>query len=313
MRMLLKSKGFTAVAVLSLALGIGANTALFTVVDAVLLKTLHVKDPGQLVLFEWQAGRAFRTNGMRGTFMPGPPNTRGASMFRYDTYQKLHTALAQTHDGALTDFFAFAPIYELTSVVNEQAEIIQGQAVSGGYYAGLGLEPLIGRAIIDADDHAAAPPVVVLSHKYWQERFGGSAAVIGQQLKLNKTPFTIIGVTPASFTGTLQVNRRPEVTVPIACEPLLLGERSGLAHASKPDIWWLNLMGRLRPGATREQARDSLNGTFESAALEVMPPPRTDNDVAELDSKDYPRLVAQSGSRGLLESRRVYSGTIYGL
>jgi predicted permease len=312
-RMLLKSKGFTAVAVLSLALGIGANTALFTVVDAVLLKTLPVKDPEGLVLFEWQAGRPFRTNGMRGSYIPGPPNTRGASMFRYDFYQKMQAARAQSADSPLIDFFAFGPIYELTSVVNDQAEIVQGQAVSGGYYAGLGVEPILGRTINDSDDQASAPPVVVISHRYWRERFGFNPSVIGQQIIINKNQFTIIGVTPAPFEGTLQVGRRPELTVPIAFEPLLLGERTGMARAGKPDIWWLNLMGRLRPGATREQARDSLNGVFETAALEAMPPPRRETDVATLEPQDYPRLIAQSGSRGLLESRKSYSGTIYGL
>jgi len=312
-RMLLKSKGFTVVAVLSLALGIGANTALFTVVDAVLLKTLPVKDADRLVLFEWQAGRAFRTNGMRGTFMPGPPNTRGASMFRYDIYQKLQSARAQSSDNPLSDLFAFAPLYELSSVVNEQAEVIQGQAVSGGYFAGLGVDSVVGRVITDADDNAAATPVVVISHQYWLDRFNGNADVIGQQIKLNQTPFTIIGVTPPSFVGALQVNVQPIVTIPIAFEPLVLGQRSGLAHTGKPDIWWLNLMGRLRPGATRDQARDSLNGTFEAAALEVMPPPRKEGEVAQLDPKDNPRLMTESGSRGLLEGRKIYSRTIYGL
>lgn len=312
-RMLFKSKGFTAVAVLSLALGVGANTALFTVVDAVLLKTLPVKDADRLVLFEWQAGRPFRTNGMRGTFMPGPPNIRGASMFRYDTYQKLQSARDQSSDNPLSDLFAFAPIYELTSVVDEQAEVIQGQAVSGGYFAGLGVDPVIGRVITDDDDKPTASPVVVLSHQYWLERFNGKADVVGRQIKLNKAPFTIIGVTPPAFVGTLQVNVHPTVTIPIAFEPLVLEKRSGMAHAGKQDIWWLNLMGRLKPGATLEQARDSLNGTFEAAALEVMPPPLKESDVAQLDPKDYPRLVAQSGSRGLLEGRKVYSRTIYGL
>ena len=313
-RMLVKSKGFTAVAVLSLALGIGANTALFTVVDAVLLKTLPVKDADRLVLFEWEAGRPFRTNGMRGTFiMGGPPNTRGASMFRYDTYQKLQSARDQSSDNPLSDLFAFAPIYELTSVVNEQAEVIQGQAVSGGYFAGLGVDPVVGRVIIDEDDKATASPVVVISHQYWLDRFNGNSDVIGRQIKLNKTAFTVIGVTPPAFVGTLQVNVHPTVTVPIAFEPLLLEQRSGMAHAGKQDIWWLNLMGRLKPGATREQARDSLNGTFEAAALEVTPPPIKDSDVAQLDPRDYPRLIAQSGSRGLLEGRKIYSRTIYGL
>lgn len=312
-RMLFKTKGFTAVAVLSLALGIGANTALFSVVDAVLLRTLPVTEPEQLVLFEWQAGRAFRTNGMRGTYMPGPPDTRGASMFRYDTFEKLREAWAQQPDAPLTDLFAFAPIYELTAVSNEQAEVIKGQAVSGGYYAGIGARPLLGRGIEEADDNAAAPPVVVLMHRYWMERFGGDPAVIGRQLKLNQGLFTIVGVTSPAFNGTLQVDQRPAVTVPIAFEPLLLGDRTGMAKKDRPSLWWLNLMGRLKPGATLEQARASLNGTFEASALEAMPPPRRDNETAQIEPKDYPRLIVQSGSRGLMETRNQYSATIYGL
>ena len=314
MRMLLKHKGFTLVAVLSLALGIGANTALFSVVDAVLLKTLPVKEPEQLVLFEWQAGLPFRVNGMSGTSsVPGPPGTRRLSLFRYEVFEKMRQARAQATESPLTDFFAFAPIHEVNAVVADQAEIVNGQAVSGNYYAGLRMQPSLGRAITDDDDKPGAAPVVVLSHQFWQERFGGSLAVIGQPLKLNKQSFTIIGVTPPAFTGTLQVDYRPAVTVPFACELLLRGERSNLGSANQPGVWWINLMGRLKPGATYEQARDSLNGTFQAAALEVMPPPRKANQPAQIEPKDYPRLLVESGSRGMLDMRREYSTTIYGL
>src|SRR6266566_6977422 len=233
LRMLLKHKGFTLVAVLSLALGIGANTALFSVVDAVLLKTLPVPQPERLVLFEWQAGRPFRVNGMSGTSsVPGPPDIKGLSLFRYDVFEKMRQARAQASDSPLSDFFAFAPIRELTAVVDQQAEIIKGQAVSGGYYAGLKVQPSLGRVITDEDDQAGAAPVVVLSHQFWQERFGANPAVIGKPLKLNQQSFTIIGVTPPAFTGTLQVDYHSAVTIPLACEPLLQGENSNLGTAN---------------------------------------------------------------------------------
>jgi predicted permease len=313
-RMLGRNKGFTIVVVLTLALGIGANTALFSVVDDVLLKTLPVAEPERLVLFEWRAGLPFRTNGMSGSsFAPGPPGTRGLSLFRYEVFEKMRQARAAAPDGPLSDFFAFAPTRELTAVAGDQAEIVNGQAVSGGYYAGLRVQPSLGRAITDEDDKPGAAPVVVLSHQFWQERFSANPAVIGQPLKLNKHSFTIIGVTPPAFTGTLQVDYRPAVTVPLACEPLLEGERNRLGTAKEPGVWWLDLMGRLKPGATYEQVRDSLNGAFQAAALEVLPPPRKANEPAQLDPKDYPRLVAQSGSRGMLDMRREYSTTIYSL
>jgi predicted permease len=313
-RMLLKSKGFTMVAVLSLALGIGANTALFSVVDAVLLKTLPVTEPERLVLFEWQAGRLFRTNGMSGTsFVPGPPGTRGLSLFRYEVFEKMRQARAQASDSPLSDFFAFAPMGELTAVLDQQAELISGQAVSGGYYAGLKVQPILGRGITDEDDKPGAAPVAVLSHQFWQEQFGAKPAVIGQQLKLNKQSFTVIGVTPPAFTGTLQVDYHPDVTIPLAYEPFVQGEKSRLGTAKEPGVWWLDLMGRLKPGATYEQARDSLNGAFQAAALEVMPPPRKANEPAQIEPTDYPRLIAESGSRGMLDERRLYSTTIYGL
>jgi predicted permease len=266
------------------------------------------------VLFEWQAGRPFRTNGVSGTsFVPGPPDTNGLSLFRHDVFEKMQQARAAAPESPLSDLFAFAPIRGVTVVVGDQAETINGQAVSGGYYAGLGVQPSLGRSITDEDDRPGAAPVVVLSHQFWQERFDANPAVIGQQLKLNKQLFTIIGVTPPAFAGTLQVDYHPAVTIPIACEPVVLGERTRMAKGDEPGRWWLDVMGRLKPGATHEQARASLNGTFQTAALEIMPPPRKANEPTEIEPKDYPGLIEESGSRGMLDTRKVYAPTIYGL
>ncbi|HJZ66804.1 MAG TPA: ABC transporter permease, partial [Blastocatellia bacterium] len=205
-RVLLKKPGFTLISVITLALGIGANTALFSVVDAVLLKTLPVAEPDRLVVFAWYAGLPFRVGGMSGTSnVPIPPGTRGLSLFRYDVFDKMRQARAAASDSPLSDLFAFAPLRELNAVVGEQAEIINGQAVTGDYFAGLRLQPGLGRAITVDDDKPGAALVVVLSHQYWQERFGADPAVIGRTLKLNKQTFNIIGVTPPAFTGTLQV------------------------------------------------------------------------------------------------------------
>ncbi len=314
LRMMRRSPGVTAVAILSLALGIGANTALFSVVDAVLLKTLPVQAPERLVIFEWQAGRVFRLSGMSGTSnVKGPPGTRGLSLFRYDIFQKLGQAQAGDPNSPLSDLFAFAPLRELTAKLGDQAEVVNGQAVSGNYYAGLGLKPSLGRAITAEDDRPGAAPVVVLSYDLWQERFGANPDVIGQQLKLNQQSLTIIGVTPAGFHGTLQVDYRPVVTVALATEPLLRGENSILGTTAKPGYWWLNVMGRLKSGATAEQAREALNGTFQTTALEAMPPPRKADQPARLEPKDYPRLLTEPGNLGMLDRRKNFAPTIYGL
>src|SRR5215510_3362954 len=189
-RMLRRSPGITAVAILSLALGIGANTALFSVVDAALIKSLPVDQPDRLVLFEWQSGRAFRTGSMSGTSnVPRPPGMRALSLFRYEIFARMRQQRNTIRESPLTDLFAFAPISGITAMVADQPELIDAQAVSGGYYAGLRVQPVLGRAITDEDDQPAAAPVVVLSHQFWQERFGADPHVVGQQFKLNKQSF----------------------------------------------------------------------------------------------------------------------------
>ncbi|MBI3406179.1 MAG: ABC transporter permease [Acidobacteria bacterium] len=304
----------TAVAILSLAFGIGANSALFSVVDAVLLKTLPVKDPEALVLFEYQAGLSFRTSGMSGTsFVSDDITIQADSLFRYEVFARMRQAQTASPDGPLSDFFAFAPISDINAFAGQQAQVIDGQAVSGGYFNGLGVQPVLGRTITKDDDQRGAAPVVVLSYSFWREQYGADPGVLGQQIKLNQQPFTIIGVTPREFNGTLQVGFYPVVTIPIFCEPVLHSGKSLLGAATTPGVWWLDVMGRLKPGATREQAREFLHTTFQTAALEVMPPPRRADEPAQIHPKDYPRLRAESGSRGMLDERRMSTPTIYGL
>ena len=315
LRMLRRSPVMTAVAILSLALGIGANTALFSVVDAVLLKTLPVEQPEQLLVFEWQSGRAFRLSGMSGTSnVDVPPGHRGLSLFRYDIFAQMQKAQANAAtDSPLQALFAFAPIPEVTAQVGDGPEIINGQAVSGNYFSVLKVQPGLGRAITVDDDRAGATPVVMLSYQFWQDRYAANPNIIGQQLKLNKQSFTIIGVTPGGFNGTLQVGYYPALTIPFAVEPQLRGENSLLGTASEPGVWWVNVMGRLTPGATANQARDSMNASFQTAALAAMPPPHKSNQTAQIEPKDYPELTVEPGARGMLDRRKMYAPTIYGL
>jgi len=314
LRMLRRSPGMAAVAILSLALGIGANTALFSVVDAVLLKSLPVENPEQLVIFEWKAGRPFRLTGMSGTSnVDTVPGELGLSLFRYDVFEEMQKTQTGSTESPLSDLFACAPIAEITAKIGDQPEVINGQAVSGNYYKGLRVNPSLGRLVTVDDDQKNAAPVVTLSYQFWEERFGRDPSVIGKQLKLNQQSFTIIGVTPPAFNSTLQVGYHPDVTIPFAAEPQLRGEHTYLGTASEPGVWWLNVLGRLKPGATQEQARDSLNTAFQTAALAAMPPPRKANQPAQIDPKDYPRLIVEPGGRGMLDMRKWFAPTIYGL
>jgi hypothetical protein len=261
LHVLLKHPGFTAIAVLTLALGVGANTALFSVVDAVLLKKLPVKDPDRLVLLRATYNRdKFGPGGYNGSNRRDPVTglTNGTS-FPMQTLARL-----RQENSALSDLFAFSAV-DLNLNTGGLAEVVDGQVVSGNYFAALGVPALMGRTIIDADDNAAASPVAVLSHRLWLKRFHGDPAIVGKQVSLNNVAFTIVGVTPLGFEGTGQVGSSRDISIPLAWEPQIAGERSYLKGAG---IWWLRLMGRLKPGATLVQAEASLGAPFQQSVLE---------------------------------------------
>jgi predicted permease len=199
--------------------------------------------------------------------------------------------------------FAFAPIEQLNVSVDGQAEIAEGQLVTGGYFTGLGAPLNLGRAISEDDDRATANPVAVISHRYWQRRFGLDPAVVGKTINVNNIPFTIVGVTPPQFHGALQIGDSPDLTIPMALEPRLIQGRSEMHEAW---YWWVRVMGRLKPGVSVEAARAELETVFQQNALEgwnALPANRRPPDYGP---RDLPRMEVTTGGYGLNEVRQAY-------
>jgi predicted permease len=310
LRMLLKQKGLSAVALLSLALGIGANTALFSIVDAMLLKMLPVKEPDRLVLFKSVAPREFGVGSYNGSSNTDEATgQRTMTSFAYQSYQRM-----REQQGPMSDIFAFGGV-GLSLNADGQAEIANGQAVSGNYYSALGVQPAVGRLLSDEDDKANAPAVAVLSHRYWGKRFGSDPAVVGKQINLNNLGFTIVGVSAKGFDGTMGVGSTQDVTIPLAIEPQLYPDPKRSYTAG--NVWWLRIMGRLQPGVTREQAQAQLENSFHQSVVEHRAARQAarkaagDSPISDLDPKQYPQLYADPGGQGEMYRRKYYAPSLY--
>jgi predicted permease len=238
-RILARNPGFTLVAVLTLALGIGANTAIFSVIDAVLLRTLPVERPHELVFF--------KTVGSEGT-SGAPP---------YPWFERVRD------DTATFAGMAVFASDEMRVEIDGRAEQVFGQSVSGSFFETLGIAPAIGRLLTPADEKMA-PPVAVIGHDYWQRRVDGSADVLGKAIRLGTQTYTVVGVTPPGFTG-LQPGRRVELTTPLA-------EGSRILRDDK--AWWSESVARLRPGASAAQASASADAAFQAHMQSVSIDPR---------------------------------------
>src|SRR5262245_18855965 len=193
LRMLRHNPGFASVAVLSLALGIGANTAIFSLIDAVLLKMLPVRNPEQLVFLE------------RGDVPPGPQRSLSRAFFEQ----------ARAQREMLAGVCTFVNHSRVNVVLDGQAEVANAQRVTGGFFAVLGVNPWLGRTITEEDDKVpGAHPVVVISHRYWRRRLASDPAIVGKTISLNGSPFTIIGITPPEFFGAT-VGEAPDLWAPM--------------------------------------------------------------------------------------------------
>ena len=277
LRTLRKSPGFTAAVVLTLALGIGANTALFTLIDAVMLKSLPVRSPGQLY-------RLGDNNNC--CVMMGTQNAGSFVLYSYQLYEELRD---QTPE--FSELAAFESREQLSNLsVRGRSEFAvkpyKGEYVSGNYFKMFDIHPFAGRLLLPADDSPRAPLVAVMSYHTWQQHFGLDPSVIGSTLNINGFACAIAGVTPPGFYGDTLRSDPPDFWLPLAADP----ER----WLFSPGPEWLYLIGRLRPGVAPEQAQARLTGELQqwlNIHQEVIPE-RDRGDIA----KQHVRLTpAPSG------------------
>src|SRR5215813_13217432 len=305
LRMTRKSPVFASVVILSLALATGANTAIFTLVDAVLLKTLPVKNPSEVVLFGWSGGKNTYIGGHSGHMTHDPKTglTLGSSLSS-PMFERM-----RQQNQTLTDLFAFAPIFNnLNVTVDDHAEIATAQLVSGDYYKGLGVGPIIGRTINGDDDTPAATPVAVITYRYWKARFGLDPRILEKPAFINGQAFTIIGVSRPGFDGALGVVKSADLTLPLVAEPLISHRQS------KPqESWnfWLRIMGRLKPGVTIEEARVNFEPLVQQSAMEGLRDYLAKYPTPEYADPVPPNLTAISGSQGDMFDRRDYQQQLY--
>ncbi len=267
----------TIVAILSLGLGIGANTAIFSILDTLLLRSLPVMEPQRLVMLA-------DTNGRR-------------SSWTNPIWEQIRERQA-IFDGA----FAWS-MARFNLARGGQTELVDGMWVSGRLFEVLGVPAVLGRTLTEVDDRRGGGPdgpVAVISYGFWQRRFGGAADIIGRSLTVERVPFTIVGVTPPQFFGA-DVGRAFDVAIPIGTDPLIRGKESALDRRS---WWWLSVMFRLKPGQSLEQGQTAFRGIQPQIREQTMPQDWREEDKASYLKEPMSLVQAASGGSPLRERYR---------
>jgi len=295
-RLLFQAKAWTAVVLVSLALGIGANTALFSAINGLLLKTLPVDKPESLVRVRWSGQNDMSTDssdyGFSGKDAAGR-NVRAT--FSYPMFRQF-----VSDNQTMTELLGCAPIGRLNVVVDSVAENATGFITTGNYYRMLGVRAIRGRTILPDDDRPDAPAVAVISARYWRTRFTSDPQIVNKTIRVNNVPVTIVGVLDPSFTGIQQtVADPPDVSLAVSLDPLInVNEK----RIDKPTYWWLQVMGRLKPGATLQQVEGNLGLVFQRTARAGF-----DSYMAGLSAEE--RNNSQNRSRSNIPTLRVDSGS----
>jgi predicted permease len=261
-RMLRKSPSFTIIAVLTLALGIGANTAIFSLIDAVAFRSLPIPDAPGLVVFKWQARKGPETHGYR-TFGECDDQSDGAHPHGCSLPLPFFKEM-QSETTVFSHIAAFSGGDQLDLSGNGPAQMVRGEYVSGDYFATLGVRAHLGRLITDADDTPESPAIAVLNYGFWQQSFGGAPSVIGKTIRLNGVPFIVVGVTDPAFEALTLANRY-DLWVPLAHRPTLTPNWK--ARRDQMDSWWLLIIGRAKAGVPVTQAQEAVSLLFRNATL----------------------------------------------
>jgi macrolide transport system ATP-binding/permease protein len=302
-RGMFKNRMFTGLAALSLALGIGANTAIYSFMDAILMRSLPVADPASLIVMKWHSA-PLSLGGSRQTVMHSgdgrfDEDDSGviAPIFPFPAFERLREASVPV----LSSLFTHKAVGSLNVIIRGEAEIAVGEYVSGDFFRGLALVPAAGRLIDEDDDRVGAAPVAVLSAGYSRRRFGDVASAIGRTMLINGATFTVIGVAPPEFFGVDPASA-PHVYLPMRSTGLLVQQEGEEAFVDQ-NYYWVEMMGRLKPGVDLAAAQAALAGPF---AQWVAATATNNRERANL-----PALRLEEGAGGLDSLRREYSKPLY--
>ena len=295
-RGLLKRKGFAAIAVLTLALGIGANTAIFTLVNAVMLRSLPVEKPEELVLFSDTTGE--------GTSVEDSPRTGAWQRFSYASYEYFRDHNQSFQDLTATRSGTSRLSVRQTGTQETAAARSQGHLVSGNYFSVLGTRAMRGRVLTPEDDKAGAQPAAVISHRYWEKELNSDPATVGKSFIINGTNFTVVGITPPEFFGE-RVRRPPDFWLPLSFHPQIELRKSFLEDKQ---AYFLMIIGRLKPGVTMDQANATVNLALQQFLVKEAGDQLTEERQKGIQNT-YVTLV--EGKGGISGLRRLYSKPLH--
>ena len=299
LRTMAANPGFFALAILSLALGIGANTAIFSFMDSILMRSLPVPDPQSLVLLSWHTPRPeFHGSNRHNESYTDSNGGYIGGVFSYPAFE-----LLQKNSAVFSSVFGYQGAGKLTLTFRGEADLASTEYVSGDYFRGLGTRPAAGRLIGPEDDQAGGPPVAVISYALSERRFGGPANAPGQSILINNLPFTVVGVALPEFFGA-DPDMPPDLYVPMHTNLLLQSDFlfSAANMYIDPAYDWVVIMARLQPGVTPLQAQAAAEGPFNDWGRTAKP---------QVRPEDIPTLVVRDGAGGLDSLRRQYSKPLY--